>query len=293
MCHGDGGIETSAKTVANCILGQARGWQTKRPLATTLGDGGLEGADILVMISDNTLARIEQQRLLYSNKMETIGQLAAGVAHELRTPLGTIRNSSYLLQREHGEDADVRSIALHSIDSSVERASSIIENLLKFSRLTNEKKEWVDLEKSILESVFPSRMRMDEQGILLDIICEPGTKLYINSESLNHILANLIQNAVDAMPNGGRLTIHCRWNSANKNIIQIQITDEGIGIKKDAIEKLFGPFYTTKAIGKGTGLGLYIAYSEIQKAKGDITVESEAGRGTTFTITIPDGSEHT
>ncbi len=255
-----------------------------------LGRDNPENCDILITITDCTLLRIEEHKLSYLQKMESIGQLAAGVAHELRTPLGTIRNSAYLLQGEYDEKDEVQSVALNSINSSVNRASNIIENLLKFSRLTNEEKSMVDVNASILESILPHRSRIDRQGIDLEILNEPGIELNIDSESLNHVLSNLIQNAVDAMPEGGKLTIGCRREKKSEKMIIISITDSGSGIEENSLNRLFEPFYTTKPIGKGTGLGLFIAYSEIKKASGEIRVESEIGKGTTFTISVPERS---
>lgn len=267
-----------------------------------LGKESSESDDVLIMISDITLARSEEQRLIETNRMKTIGQLAAGVAHELRTPLGTIRNSVFLLQGDssnhslaeenhHGSDSgnEIRSVALGSINKAVDRASNIIENLLKFSRLTNGEKQWIDLKESILESVLPSQISMEKQGIELKLLCDPGLTIYINRDSMNHILINLIQNAVDAMPKGGLLQIHCyRSNDENKDVL-IRVTDNGIGIDEHSIEKIFEPFYSTKAVGKGTGLGLYVVYSEVRKSNGEITVESKPNIGTTFTIRFPNG----
>jgi polar amino acid transport system substrate-binding protein len=179
-------------------------------------------------------------------------------------------------------------MALNAIDNSVNRASNIIENLLKFSRLTHDAREWINLKKLIIESIELNKKSLDEHAIVLDIHCDDDINIYMNNESLKHIFMNLIQNAIDAMTDCGTLQILC---FADKDNVVVRIKDNGIGIEENKIDKIFEPFYTTKPIGKGTGLGLYIAYSEVQKANGEIKVESEKNKGTTFTISIPNGSE--
>lgn len=249
-----------------------------------------ELVSILVMISDITNIRIQEQKLIHSNKMTSIGQLAAGVAHELRNPLGVIRNSTFILHDEYEKKDELKTMALKAIDNSVDRASRIIENLLKFSRLTHDSKGWTNLKKLIIEVINLYMKRLDEQDIMLNIFCDEAIVIYINSESLKHILMNLIQNAIDAMGEGGTLEIHCFSHVKN---IEIKVKDNGIGIEQEMIDRIFDPFYTTKPVGKGTGLGLYIAYSEVRKINGDIKVLSEKNKGTTFIIDIPYGSEKT
>lgn len=249
-----------------------------------------EIVSILVMISDITNARIQEQKLIHSNKMVSIGQLAAGVAHELRNPLGIIRNSTFILHDEYKEKDGLKKMALNAIDNSVDRASKIIENLLKFSRLTHDSRESINVKKLIKEVTNLYKKLFDEQSITLKISCEEAIIIYINIESLKHILMNLIQNAIDAMEKGGVLEISCFSDMQN---IEIRVKDNGIGIDEEMINKIFDPFYTTKPVGKGTGLGLYIAYSEAQKINADIKVFSEKDKGTTFIIDIPYRSEET
>ncbi|SHK29626.1 transporter substrate-binding domain-containing protein [Paramaledivibacter caminithermalis] len=247
-----------------------------------------EVVNILIMISDITNTRIQEQKLIHSNKMETIGQLAAGMAHELRNPLGVIRNSTFILYDEYEQKDELKTMALEAIDNSVDRASRIIENLLNFSRLTHDVKAWTNLKELIKEVASLYKKALDEQGITLNIFCEEDIVIYINSESLKHILMNLIKNAIDAMEGGGALEI---YGSSYSQKIEIRVKDNGIGIEEEIIDRIFDPFYTTKAVGKGTGLGLYIAYSEVQKINGDIKVLSEKNKGATFVIDIPYGSE--
>ena len=125
---------------------------------------------------------------------------------------------------------------------------------------------------------------MEKYNIEYEIICKKSLQVPINQESLNHILMNLISNAIDSMDNGGKIVI-----SAYKveNSLVLELEDTGVGIENNDIEKIFNPFYTTKEPGKGTGLGLYIVYNEVKKLNGDISVYSELGEGTLFKIVIP------
>lgn len=125
---------------------------------------------------------------------------------------------------------------------------------------------------------------MEKKNITQKVECEYGLKIYFNEESLKHIFINLISNAIDAMPNGGVLSISCLETNDS---ITILCSDTGHGIKKGDIENIFNPFFTTKSAGEGTGLGLFITYNEIKKFGGEIKASSQIGKGTTFKIILP------
>lgn len=239
---------------------------------------------VLIMIKDITKVRITEQQLLYSSKMAAIGQLAAGVAHEIRNPLGLIRNYSYILRNLLKNDDMKTKKALKIIDTSVEKASNIIDNLLNFSRISGNIWEEINI-RDLLDNILDlERKEMEKRNIRSKIICPENMVLFINQESLKHILINLISNAIDAMCNGGVLVLECYIKDENLHIV---CSDTGIGINSEDIENIFNPFFTTKPRGKGTGLGLYITYNEVKKLGGDIRVESILDKGTTFYLTIP------
>ena len=244
--------------------------------------------DLLVMISDVTVALLEKQKLIQSNKMETIGQLAAGVAHELKNPLGIIRNSGYILRDECDRKNELTAMSLDAIDHSVSRAGNIIDNLLKYARLTPDDKRPVNIRNAIQEALALSRKQITEQSVRLNIDCSESICVCTNHESLEHILLNLVNNALDAMPRNGALTISC---TEQEHCVEIKVRDTGSGIEEEELDHIFEPFYTTKPVGKGTGLGLYIVYSEVENIRGEIRVESEIENGTTFIITIPKEGE--
>lgn len=237
---------------------------------------------IALMIEDITAQKLNQEKLTQENKMSAIGQLAAGVAHELRNPLGIMRNSTFLLN-EGWDDEELRNMAIESIDMSIERSSNIINNLLSFSRKNVNTYEKINLKDMVNEisSFFNSNVK----GNHIRLINEVDYNLVINTNatSLRHILMNLIQNAIDAIEKEGKITI---YTAIENEDVFIYVEDNGQGIKEDDINKIFEPFYTTKDIGKGTGLGLYIVYMEISKLRGEISVESSGGK-TVFTLKIP------
>lgn len=239
---------------------------------------------VLVMIKDVTQIRISEGQILHSNKMAAVGQLAAGVAHEIRNPLGVIRNSSYLLKKNMSFNPEIVNTSIQMIEKSVERASSIIDNLLNFSRLSSTNLNEVNLLQFIEGIIELNKKAMMKQSIIVNVVCDPFLKCYLNVEALKHILINLISNAIDAMPKGGTLTIKCCSNGGQ---ISISCIDTGCGIDEKDFDKIFNPFYTTKEPGKGTGLGLFIVYDEVQKMGGDIGVTSSVNSGTTFTVKLP------
>jgi len=242
---------------------------------------GDETTQLLIILEDRTLERIEEQKMLHANKMAAIGQLASGVAHELRNPLGVIRNSSFILQDIDSLEEDERQVAINAIDNSVNRSRKIIDNLLNFSRLSSDHVEEILLRDFIDETTRLFKKQFDENQIQLRVTCLETCTLVVNTEAFKHILINLISNAVDAMPGGGDITIGC---DNTKDGMLFYVKDSGMGIDETSLEKIFDPFFTTKPIGKGTGLGLYIVYSEAEKIGATLKVESTVGEGTTFNL---------
>lgn len=239
-------------------------------------------ARILVVMEDITDLKLGEQSLVQSTKMAAIGQLVAGIAHEIRTPLGIIRNNCYFMKRSKSQEDKDESMTV--IEMSVERANRIIDNLLNFSRLTDNQVQETNIHQLVSNLYDLSRKAMKTNHINFKLSCDTSLTRKINSESLKHVLINLINNAIDAMPSGGTLEIDVVDSASDMVIV---VTDTGTGIEADALDSIFNPFFTTKVPGSGTGLGLYIAYNQIQKMNGSIRVDSTLGEGTSFTLVIP------
>lgn len=237
----------------------------------------------LVVVRDITLDEINDKKLLQNSKMAAVGQLAAGMAHQIKNPLGVIRTQSYLLRRGKGEDKSVTD-SLDYIDDSVKRAASIIDNVMNFWRMSDDTLSEVKM-KDFLESLKElNEGSFRRKKAELEINCDETLVITSYPESLKHIFHNLISNGLDALDEGGKVTIDV--NDFPDALI-VSVRDNGCGIKKEDMPNLYNPFFTTKEPGEGTGLGMFVIYSEVEKIGGTIEVDSEEGKGTEFRVVIP------
>lgn len=236
-------------------------------------------------ISNEQLAKV-QQALKQSEKLAHMGQLSAGIAHELNNPLGVVLMYSNILLDECPPDDPVRQ-DIELIASQAERCKKIVSGLLNFARKNQVRAEEIDLlklaEDSIASVVIP-------KNISTAVVCNTkNRKALIDYEQMMQVLTNLNKNAIEAMPDGGKLTVEV--DEVNAEIV-FSVKDTGIGIPEENMDKLYTPFFTTKGIGKGTGLGLATTYGVVKMHKGRIEVESNTDKGkrptgTTFKIIIP------
>jgi two-component system NtrC family sensor kinase len=252
--------------------------------ATSLVDkaGATRGTLIII---DNITDRIRlEDQLVQTEKLTSIGLLAAGVAHEVNTPLAVISSYSQMLRKDISPE-DSRHKILEKITKQTFRASEIVNSLLNFSRTSATEFAEVDIHQvinetlSLLEHQFKTaRVRVDRE---LKADC-PMT--FGNAGKLQQVFLNLFVNAKDAMPEGGELRILTEESDSK---IEILVQDTGIGISRENVKKIYDPFFTTKAAGKGTGLGLSVSYGIIQEHSGSISVESRPGVGTSFKLELP------
>lgn len=233
---------------------------------------------MLLSIEDNTNEIISSRQMLQHNKMIAVGQLAAGLAHEIRNPLGIIRNYAYVLKNKLRNSDEVIDKSIFSIESSVLRASKMVENLLNFSR-SNTEFSCVFLKEAIKDIAALEKKAIDEKQVTLNINCENTLEFCTKIESLTHVILNLLTNAVDSVSMGGTIDIDCY---VLNHYLHIDFKDDGSGIEEQNLEHIFNPFFTTKKAGKGTGLGLYIVYNELQKINGEIEVKSKVNEGSEF-----------
>lgn len=226
-----------------------------------------------------------QKQLLRSERLASMGQLSAGIAHELNNPLGTILLYSHMLMREVRDDRGKEDLQL--IVSEATRCKEIVRGLLDFARKSRVSKAPADIQEVLNEVVVMAHPRAAELGVEIRVeVAEELPVLMIDRIQLRQALVNVAMNAVDSMPGGGLLRLSARA-SADGNDVRIELADTGCGIPPENLARLFTPFFTTKAMGKGTGLGLAITYGVIKMHSGDITVDSEPGKGTTFKIRLP------
>lgn len=236
-------------------------------------------------ISNEKLAKM-QQALKQSEKLAHMGQLSAGIAHELNNPLGVVLMYSNILMDECKPDDPLRK-DLELIATQAERCKKIVGGLLNFARKNQVKVERVDIRKLAAESVTSVVI---PKTISTQVVCKANnTEAYLDYEQMMQVLTNLNKNAVDAMPNGGVLTVEVDENESD---VIFRVSDTGTGIPEENMDKLFTPFFTTKGTGKGTGLGLATTYGIVKMHSGKIEVDSNTDpakgpTGTTFTIVLP------
>jgi PAS domain S-box-containing protein len=237
---------------------------------------------ICVDISDRK--RLESQ-LIQSEKMAAIGQLAAGIAHELRNPLAIVMNALYDLgQIVDGRNAEVVE-DLRIAEEEIGRAQAIIKNLLEFSRESGAELDQLDVNDLLGRTLQLMQKYLQDAGVRVTTDFGTIPLCLANTNAMRQIALNLITNAVQAMPRGGELTL--RTAAVGGNLIRLEVRDTGVGIPAEHLQDIFNPFYTTKAPGQGTGLGLSVVHSILRRYRGEIRVASAVGVGTTFTIDLP------
>lgn len=226
-----------------------------------------------------------EKELLHQAKLASVGQLAAGVAHELNNPLGTILLYSDMMFKETPE-GDTRHDDLKMIISEVNRCKTIVADLLNFARQHEISAKDVDLHALLEDVILKAQTRPRYEKIQFVRVFDPNLPLIqADASQLQQVFVNLFNNSNYAMENVGTITLST--NYIEPHSVEIRVSDTGSGIPAENISKLFTPFFTTKPAGKGTGLGLSIVYGIIKLHHGQITVQSQVGHGTTFTITLP------
>jgi len=278
-------------------------FRTQIIVASIIGVGFLiiiSGAFVATRSIVSALSRTERHRaeldarVMQSNKMAALGKMAAGVAHEINNPLTLIRESAGWVKdllteedataiKNYGEISE----SIEKIDQHVERAKGVTHRMLGFARRMDPLQENVDLNHVARQTMSFLQNEALHRNVELRTEFSPDLpQTTTDTAQLQQVILNLLENAIDAIDHQGLVIIRTQAEEATREI-SLSVIDTGRGIPKDKLDRLFDPFFTTKGVGEGTGLGLSISYSIMEQLGGRICVESEEGKGSTFTITLP------
>jgi two-component system, LuxR family, sensor kinase FixL len=227
------------------------------------------------------------QQLWQAAKLASVGELAAGIAHELNNPLATVSlRIESVLTRTAGDDPRRR--ALEVIEQESRRMADLVANLLQFSRRGRDEASTVDVPQELSKAVelIHHHLRKRLITVVQELDSDTPT-LYADRQKLRQVFLNLLTNAADAMPQGGTLTLRTATVDSGVPAVRIDFVDTGVGIPPEYLGKVMDPFFTTKEEGHGTGLGLAICRRIVQEHKGTIEIASEVGKGTTVRLILP------
>lgn len=225
-----------------------------------------------------------QEQLRHADRLATIGQLSAGVAHELNEPIGSVLGYSQLIYKHPDLPSQIKQDAEKIMKASL-HAREVVKKLMLFARQTPPKKIRVNLNRVVEEGLYFLESRCEKEGI--KVVCSLSENLpevTADPAQLTQVLVNLVVNSIQAMPKGGELTVQTK--ALNESVLLI-VMDTGVGMSENVMNKIFLPFYTTKDVGRGTGLGLAVVHGIVTSHEGAIHVTSKEGQGTTFKIQLP------
>jgi hypothetical protein len=252
------------------------------------GDGGPDAVVGTILLVEDITDRVQlEEQLQISEKMASIGLLAAGVAHEVNTPLTGISSFTQMLL-EGADRADPKTALLEKIEKQTFRAAKIVNGLLNLSRLGSSDTERVSVDvNAVINDVFSlleHQFEVAKIKVRRELATAPAI-IFGLEHQLQQVFLNLFLNARDAMPRGGWLSVSTRFDE--DGMVVVEVADTGSGIPSEYLARIYDPFFTTKAIGRGTGLGLSITYGIVRDHQGSIQCDSTMGQGTRFTLTLP------
>ncbi len=245
---------------------------------------------IVCLAKDISVIKETEQRIQQTEKLVAVGQLAAGVAHEINNPLGVILCNTDIIKEENKDNEEVYS-DICIIERHAENCKRIVADLLDFSHSgepgIDPRPESVNISIENVISMIGQQFRKNQIELQLNLD-DRLPHCLIDSRRIQQVLVNLIMNGIQAIDNGGKISISTRSEDGE---IFIDIEDDGVGIEKEIVDKIFNPFFSTKGSGHGTGLGLSVSYGIIREHNGEIRVQSTPGHGSCFTIILPMAQE--
>lgn len=233
----------------------------------------------------NNELRLRQRQMVQSEKLASLGTLLAGVAHELNNPLSNISTSAQILNEEiDNPNREFHATLVKQIEEQTDKARDIVRTLLEFSRTGEFKKQELKLDEVINSAIRLLRSEIPSE-ITIELDIPPELKVWVDKQRMQQVFLNLIKNAVDACGNQGKIWISARdFMTEGHKEVEILVSDNGPGIPFQDHQKIFDPFFTSKDVGKGSGLGLFIVHDIIESHGGTISVDSRVNEGTTFII---------
>lgn len=256
----------------------------------------VKGHDELAVLGDRFNSMIERirqaneelrkvnEKMVQSEKLASIGILASGVAHEINNPLGGLFNCVRTLSQPDS-DPQTKERYFELLREGLERIETTVRKLLGFSQRRDGSKTSADLNALTSETLALLEYKLKNPRLILAIELDPRVpRLVLDQDGMRQVLLNILLNSLQAMPEGGKLSVRTFTQNGS---VMLEVRDTGVGIEREHLGKIFDPFFTTKPVGEGTGLGLSVSYGIVKSHGGEISAESEVGRGTTFTVSLP------
>lgn len=296
--------ERDAALSATHAGAQLRAWLTAHPNLQVVDNFAIEDAEgamhywnlrqaelreghrgkVLLVVEDQTQQHLLELHYMQAEKLSALGEVAAGVAHEIKNPLAIVQNICDLLPRLDPAEQKERDETLHIMRQAIRRIDERIGSLLDFARPAQHLVEQIDAAEVLGQLLDLETKHAEHLGISIERQFEPVPPVLINRDMLKDIYLNIIRNAFQAMPQGGHLQVSAR---PEREGVAIKICDTGTGIGPEQLPRIFDPFFSTKAPGEGTGLGLAIAQRQLRGIGGHIDVSSRVDEGTCFTLFLP------
>lgn len=296
--------ERDAELSATHAGAQVRAWLKAHPHLQVVDDLAIEDAEgvmrywdlhkaelshghrgkVLLVVEDRTQQYLLELHYMQAEKLSALGEVAAGVAHEIKNPLAIVQNTCDLLPRLGPEEEKERDETLQMMREAIRRIDERVGSLLDFARPAQHLVEQIDAAEVLGQLLDLETKHAEHLGISIERHLEPVPAVLINRDMLKDIYINIIRNAFQAMPQGGRLQVSAR---SEQEGVAIEICDTGTGIDPTQLSRIFEPFFSTKAPGEGTGLGLAIAQRQLREIGGHIEVTSRVGKGTCFALLLP------